>query len=666
MPSARNSDTTGFSENIQELINSWLKYTSLHSISPCYEKETINELLDSILKSDPDSFTQLLKAKIEKVLKEEYYLKQAFRDKNFYKKKSQIIYKYSLLFCYLSGTKGFPWPFNELETANMINFFFEYSGTEANFEHLLEITKSAIEENYHLDLSKLDSEKTVSHIKPRFIYYVLKGARKYLGLGFVYLLFFKDNNTLAHTFFTKVRLKALSSDASQDPFYLEFIERIDEVFETLVKIIKHDADIENTMREAYRKFILETPEFLKKYTTITRRMFFSKDYFDRNFSVDISLTKGVIASYLDVSEKIEKVLEEIKTLGKYFEKNIAKFDNKKLKKLVNTLYIKVNEIAYFDWVKNVCSTKFFLECLPSVLLFIKAKEKPGRYNKPSLEELEEYANPEFVSGIKSIYLITLKKLIQKKKEYGLFQEDINRKNVLEEEEVIEKFRSALKRFVNRKVDTRTDWFSKETFNRQISKWRNTKKSAMTLLIDPGNRGEEFEDLLEKHLPTLHLPSHPAYRDFDCFLPHRIIAYYYLARILGNDPEKYEILRSVFLRRLSPWLYVFIFKEVPEDFRNNKLEFLEALKKLSFAIEGLSQFNLFNSADMLNKFVFRDEKHASEFLFEKTKHDDDNLFKITFRDPFSYSLVPVIFPEAYRNTWKIFYLSLRSLGTEIEY
>ncbi|MEM3829491.1 MAG: hypothetical protein QXP36_09810 [Conexivisphaerales archaeon] len=491
--------------------------------------------------------------------------------------------KFVLLYCYLCGVERFPWTFQELETARLINFTFYYD--ELNTIPTIFFV-FRIFQNYKLDLDqKLNPEEVVRHIEQRVISYIFREVRGNLGLLRICFLFFKDNEKLRECFFSRIRTELLCKEMGSHtqkewinvlnelPFAIEFLESLinesslartvfqKSVFELIKKYVK----------EFTRKLGENSTEIQRLITYLTEKLY-SEERYDVRTSIYVSsrpeYDKMSLVCSLYTKDLVFELIEEIRSIGKQL---INQKTFEKENEVFRVLLSKVAGIFYLVELSKEVELKLDIETVSQLVKTPKKINDLISRRNFAVSSLREYSRcvDELTNNLNK-FLLEKERVLEK----------IKNLRVKDKSEVLEEYREVINREIKMHFG-RQGMFSDETCKEEIYRWKDSKSEGLRLIIKAVDAGK-YEKLI--HLLNWNWYSlEPTFSSKEEKILLRMVYFYYLIRYIKERQDKraYQIIKEMLRKRLSIWGYVYFFDDCPDD-----IEFLRKMKWLNFVVSFL--------------------------------------------------------------------------------
>jgi len=542
--------------------------------SEILQSHVINEL-SSLSQQEKEQFSLLFR----RFLKLKFAEGNAFLDgKKFnlsYSRDESLLYSLAelvLFYCFLCGTRGFPWAFQELETARLISFVFNYNVEDNLFSTLLVFN---LFQNYELKLDRLNPEEVIKHVERKVFYYIVRGFHQDLGLLRVYFFFLKDNDRLKELFLNRIKIELVSRNSEDQNMKerLNLLNQLPFVVESITSLINEDGKIEAKVREVFVDFSLNFAKELSEKLENSFPGFQSslislseKIKSEERYSKELSYDRQVLCNvYLE--DLIVETLEDIRRTGKQLINEGTVINREISYKLLD----KMARFLYFTKLNNYSRLKYSAGYMPDLAKMCNISSESVFLEKEKGSHLAEDIHNECIYNLKRIVEV-YSSFIQERKEVLC---EIEKLSLGDKQKVLDDYREVIKRIIQGRLNIRS--FT-ESYEREVACWRKFRGNAPELVfrtIEKGEYSKLFYTLIWN------------WERLAAFSENEVLpklAYFYFLIMYTKekkDDKAYQVIKSVLKKKLSPFALVFFFDDCVED-----LEVLKKLKWLSFVLSFL--------------------------------------------------------------------------------
>ncbi|MEM3467625.1 MAG: hypothetical protein QXL75_02390 [archaeon] len=487
----------------------------------------------------------------------------------------RLLARLVLLYCYLCGVKGFPWTFQELETAQLINFVFhcnELNTIPATFFVF------KVFHGYTLDLDqKLNPEEVVKHIEQRVVSYILREVHGNFGLLRIYFLFFKDNGSLKEHFFSRIKTEMLCKETrnTEQKELIEILNKLPFAVEFLVSL----ADKGDIVKNVFQKCAFElTGEYIKKLTeefeensTDVKRLVtrLSKELdFEERYDVRVSLSSNEmdLMCNLYVEDLVSELIEEIRNIGRQL------ISQKTFEK--GTLLSKIAGVFYLvELSKKV-------EFGPSINAVSQLIEAPERMHKYLSAISKQNFIVNSLEGCSHCFKRLVNELSEFLTEKEKILEEVKNLKIEDKPEILKEYRKAISKGIKKYLGCEV--FSDGMYGKEIHRWKNLESGELKSVIEAVDAGKHERLAYVLKWNWYYLGPSFCHKIEEKVLLKMAYFYYLIKYVEEKQNEKaYQVIKEVLRKKLPIWGYAYFFDDCPDD-----LELLQKMRWLSFVLDFL--------------------------------------------------------------------------------
>jgi len=401
-----------------------------------FEVDQINQILQKSFGSRIalENFKFLLRTFVEHYLAEKYGF-SGFDDKRIHNlpvrniNDLRDILKLVLLVCLIAGVQSFnyidsavsPWPFDEKETAGVLNFLIKVVKSKAlSLDEYNRLAQNLERLNYQLRLPELEIGSIISNIKGEILAFFISRNGCLTNFWFVHYLFFKDNKELADAFYNRIKAETL---CESDSYIISQIKELRSLTEFYIKLLT--GEFEKRLKTAFIENVQDKINYLAKNgIPVTREIFNFVGYLKEHFRCYIHFMRqsvyiGCEITLLNLKEKMcKKVKELIKTFRELCDKSSTY--TPELENFGFEVYTKIVEIYILGWIENLHEhlKSFSFDDLHSLSICKKFIEKLENKNLQGISyEFDRYFEISYLEDLRKDSLMFVKSLFELRKNY---------------------------------------------------------------------------------------------------------------------------------------------------------------------------------------------------------------------------------------------------------